>query len=161
VKRLLILRHAKSSWADSSQDDWDRPLNERGQGDAPRAGQWLRQRAIVPDVIVTSDAVRARSTADAVAAALGYTQRIVAHPSLYLAEPKVAIDVLREVAGEARVVLVVGHNPGLEGLVYELTGESHQMVTTGLVVVDLPIDRWSDLDRDAAGTMADTWQPRE
>jgi phosphohistidine phosphatase len=61
VKRLLILRHAKSSWADSSITDWHRPLNERGLRDAPRAGTWLRGRSLVPDVVITSDAVRARS----------------------------------------------------------------------------------------------------
>lgn len=161
MKRLLILRHAKSSWADSSQDDWQRPLNDRGRRDAPRVGEWLRSRGIVPDLIVTSDAVRARSTAEAAASTLGYTREILRHPSLYLAKTSDVYDVLNEVGGDAASVMIVGHNPGLEELVHELTGERHGMTTAALVVVDLPIERWSELDSSIPGTIADTWQPRE
>ena len=94
VKRLLILRHAKSSWADSALDDWQRPLNDRGQRDAPRAGEWLGARSRVPDRIITSDAVRARTTAHAVAEAAGYSGEIVIEPSLYLATPQAMFAVL-------------------------------------------------------------------
>ena len=83
MKRLIILRHAKSSWADTSLDDWQRPLNDRGRSDAPRVGEWLREHAIVPDLIVTSDAVRARRTAEAVAGTAGHSRDIVVTPSLY------------------------------------------------------------------------------
>jgi phosphohistidine phosphatase len=161
VKRLLILRHAKSSWADSSQDDWERPLNERGARDAPLVGHWLRQQQFVPELIITSDAVRARSTAEAAAAAAGYAGTIITHPELYLATPQQAIDVVREDGGEAGTVMIVGHNPGLEDLVWALTGEHHAMPTAALAVVDLPIARWSELDHSAAGSITDTWQPRE
>jgi phosphohistidine phosphatase len=159
VKRLLILRHAKSSWADSSQDDWQRPLNERGRRDAPLAGEWLRKRALLPDAIITSDAVRARTTAQAVATALGHARDIITHPSLYHAKPEDVFDVLHDVAGNARTVLIVGHNPGLEELVHQLTGEHHGLVTTALVVLDVPIDRWRDLDGNVAASIAETWEP--
>ena len=76
MKRLLVLRHAKSSWADTALDDWQRPLNDRGRRDAPRVGAWLRDRKLVPDLIVTSDAIRARETSAAVADAAGYTREI-------------------------------------------------------------------------------------
>ena len=160
MKRLLILRHAKSSWADSSQDDWQRPLNERGVRDAPRVGEWLRKRAIMPDLIVSSDAVRARSTAQAAAAALGYARDIVTHPSLYHAKPADVFDVLHEVAGDAHTVLIVGHNPGLEELIHQITGEHHGMVTTALVVLDVQVDRWSDRDGTTPASIAETWEPR-
>ena len=159
MKRLLILRHAKSSWADSSQEDWQRPLNARGVRDAPRAGEWLRQRAIVPDLIVTSDAVRARTTAQAVANAAGYSGELVTEPSLYHAKPEDVIAVLNGVADQARTVMIVGHNPGLEDLVLLLSGEHHGMVTTGLAELKLPIDRWSDLDGTTAASLVETWQP--
>jgi phosphohistidine phosphatase len=161
VKRLLILRHAKSSWADSSVDDWQRPLNERGHRDAPRAGEWLRERSLMPDVIITSDAVRARTTAEAVAKAAGYSRDIVADPSLYHAKPEDVVDVLNGVADEAHTVLIVGHNPGLEDLVSQLTGEHHGLVTTALVALDVPIDHWSELDGTIAASIVETWQPRD
>jgi phosphohistidine phosphatase len=161
VKRLLILRHAKSSWADSSQDDWERPLNDRGQRDAPRVGEWLRDQKLVPDLIVSSDAVRARSTAEAAAAGMGYTRDIIKHPSLYLAKPHDVLEVLREVAGDAGAIMIVAHNPGLEDLVHALTGVHHGMGTTSLVVVDLAIEHWSELDSRATGSIAGTWAPRD
>jgi phosphohistidine phosphatase len=161
VKRLLILRHAKSSWADSSQQDWQRPLNPRGLRDAPRAGEWLRERAIVPDLIISSDAVRARTTAQAVATAAGYPRDIVTDPSLYHATPDDLIAVLNGVSDDAQSVLIVGHNPGLEDFVLLLTGEHHGLVTAALVELDVPIDRWSELDGTVAASIVRTWQPRD
>ena len=161
MKRLLILRHAKSSWADSSISDWQRPLNERGLRDAPRAGGWLRDQSLVPDVIVTSDAVRARSTAEIVAKAAGYTREILVEPSLYHAKPEDVLAVLNGVEDQtAATILVVGHNPGLEDLVQQLTGEHHGLPTAALVHLRLSIDRWSHLDSATATSIADTWQPR-
>src|SRR5687768_9609918 len=104
MKRLLVLRHAKSSWADSSIDDWQRPLNERGCLDAPRAGEWLRERSLMPDVVITSDAVRARTTAEAVAGAARYSREIIVEPSLYQAKPVDVLNVLNGVGDEAHAV---------------------------------------------------------
>lgn len=161
MKRLLILRHAKSSWADSSISDWQRPLNERGLRDAPRAGEWLRDRSLVPDLIITSDAVRARSTAEIVAKAAGYKQEILVEPSLYHAKPENVLEVLNGVQHQAAAtILIVGHNPGLEDLVQQLTGEHRALPTAALVSISLSIDRWSELDRATAASIADTWQPR-
>ena len=161
MKRLLILRHAKSSWADSSQQDWQRPLNERGLRDAPRVGEWLRTRAIVPDIIITSDAVRARATAQAVAKTSGYSRDIVTDPSLYLAKPDDLLDAISRVSDDADTVMVVGHNPGLENLVELLTGESHGLVTAALAGFELPIDRWSDLDGTVEASIVVMWQPNK
>jgi phosphohistidine phosphatase len=159
VKRLLILRHAKSSWADSSISDWQRPLNERGLRDAPRAGEWLRQRSLLPDVIITSDAIRARTT-DAVATAVGYSRQISIEPSLYHARPHDVLAVLRGVDRNAHTVLVVGHNPGLEELVQELTGEHHDLPTAALVHISLAIEGWSGIESASAASVVETWQPR-
>ena len=161
MKRLLILRHAKSSWANSSISDWQRPLNERGLRDAPRVGEWIREHVLVPDVLITSDAVRARTTAEAVAKAAGYAQDIIVEPSLYHAKPDDLLAVLRGVGNEARTVLVVGHNPGLEELVHQLTGEHHDLPTTALVHISLPIDRWSEIDTASGASIVSAWQPRD
>ncbi|HUQ88812.1 MAG TPA: histidine phosphatase family protein [Vicinamibacterales bacterium] len=159
MKRLLILRHAKSSWADSSQADWQRPLNARGVRDAPRVGEWLRERAIVPDVIITSDAIRARTTAEAVATAAGYTRDIITEPSIYNARPEDLLEVVTRVGDDARIALLVGHNPGLEDLIHQLTGQPHGMGTAAIVALDLAIDRWSDLDSGTSASIVETWQP--
>jgi phosphohistidine phosphatase len=161
VKRLLILRHAKSSWANSSISDWQRPLNDRGLRDAPRAGAWLRDHSLVPDVIVTSDAVRARTTAEAVANASGYERDLVVDPSLYHAKPEDVLEVLKGVQEDADTVLVVGHNPGLEDLVQQLTGVHHGLPTTALVYVTMPVNRWSEVDSATVASIVDTWQPRD
>lgn len=142
-------------------DDWQRPLNDRGRRDAPRAGAWLRERAIMPDVIITSDAVRARTTAEAVAAAAGYPREIVVDPLLYHAKPDDLIDMLNRASDDADTVLIVGHNPGLEELVLELTGEPHGLPTAALVEIDLPIDHWSDLDGTIGASIVAAWRPRD
>ena len=159
MKQLLILRHAKSDWKDTSLDDWARPLNDRGRRDAPRVGEWLRDHSRQSDVIITSDAVRARTTAEAVAKAAGYSREIVIEPSLYHATPKVVLDVLADVGDEAQTVLVVGHNPGLEDLVRQLTGEFHALATAALVELEVPVGHWSELDHTTAAAVLQTWRP--
>jgi len=162
VKRLLILRHAKSDWGNSSLDDWERPLSERGISDAPRVGEMLRERASLPDLIITSDAIRARSTAEAVAEAAGYAGQILLEPSLYLATPAAIVEVLTSTADEsAGAVMIVGHNPGLEGLIAQLSGEHQPMPTAALVQLSLPIERWRDLDLSLSASIVDTWRPRD
>ena len=160
MKRLLILRHAKSSWDHSALTDWERPLSARGVRDAPRVGELLRTQALIPDLIVTSDAVRARTTAQAVAQAAGYTGDISVEPSLYHASADDIVAVLNTVADDlVESVLVVGHNPGLEELVERLSGEHHGLPTAALVQLALPIERWRDLDRSAGGSLIDVWRP--
>jgi len=162
VKTLLILRHAKSDWNDSSLDDHDRPLNARGVRDAPRMGEVLRDESLVPDVIITSDAVRAHTTALAVAEAAGYTRDVVVDARLYLASPGEVFAVLNTVPdATARVVLIVGHNPGLEGVVEQLTGERHDLPTAALVQLALPIESWDELDAATGTTLVDMWRPKE
>ena len=161
MKRLLVLRHAKSDWGDLSLDDWERPLSPRGLRDAPRVGAMLRTHALVPDLIVTSDAVRARTTAQAVAEAAGYHRDLVVDPRLYLAKPADLLAVLHELPEDSARAMIVGHNPGLEDLIVALTGEHHDLPTATLAQLALPIDRWSALDYQAGGTLVDIWRPRD
>ena len=85
MKTLLVLRHAKSSWNDPALDDHERPLNKRGRRDAPRMGELVREYGLIPDVVISSDAVRARLTAEAVAEAARYPGEILLDPRLYMA----------------------------------------------------------------------------
>jgi phosphohistidine phosphatase len=161
MKTLLLLRHAKSSWNDSSLDDHDRPLNERGRRDAPRMGMFVREHRLTPDVIITSDAVRARLTAEAVAEKAGYAGEILMDPRLYLASPADILHVLRTVPGaKAATVMIVGHNPGLEELLARMTGEPEGMPTAALAQITLPIDQWRDLDDSIRGTLVARYKPK-
>ena len=139
MKTLLVLRHAKSSWNDPALDDHERPLNKRGRRDAPRMGELVREYGLIPDVIISSDAVRARLTAEAVAEAARYAGEILLDPHLYLACPADIHSLLTTVRENAGTVMIVGHNPGLEKLVKQLTGEWQDLPTAALAQIGLPI----------------------
>ena len=158
---LFVLRHAKSSWADEYTDDWERPLTSRGERDAAHVGRLLRSRALVPDLIVSSDAVRAESTARRVADEASYGNKVVLSSRLYHAKPDAIVEVLKDAPDTARRVMVVAHNPGLEDLVTQLTGEQLDLPTAALVHIELPIERWSDLRLPGEGSMIEFWEPGE
>ncbi len=162
MKTLLLLRHAKSSWADPGLDDHQRTLNQRGRRDAPRMGDLVREIRLSPDVIISSDAVRARLTAEAVAEAARYAGKILFDPRLYLASPDSIVAVLQTVPDtKAETVMIVGHNPGLEGIIAGLTGEHPDMPTAALAQIVLPIDRWRDLKASTGGTLVALWRPKD
>ena len=162
MKTLLILRHAKSSWADASLDDRERPLNARGRRDAPRMGDLLRDASLVPDVIITSDAIRAHTTALAAAEAMGYAGDIIVEPLLYHASPEDVVPVLQTLPdANARTVMIVGHNPGLEGLIQQLTGEQHNLPTAALVHLEVPIEAWDEFKASTHATLVAIWLPTD
>jgi len=160
MKTLLILRHAKSSWDDETLDDFERPLNERGQYDAPRIGRLLRTRDLLPEKIFCSTALRARSTLELVCEAADYHGPLELRDDLYLAPASTYINLLKDVAEPLSRVLVIGHNPGLESLVTELTGAMEHMPTGGLAVVELPIDQWHQLRPRIAGRLLNLFRPK-
>ena len=159
MKTLLVLRHAKSSWNDPALDDHERPLNKRGRRDAPRVGALVREYGLIPDLVISSDAVRARLTAEAVAEEARYAGEILLDPHLYLAGPADILSLLPTVQENAKTVMIVGHNPGLETLVEQLTGERQDLPTAALAQIDLPIDQWRDLTRSTRGTLVGLWRP--
>jgi phosphohistidine phosphatase len=161
MRTLLVLRHGKSSRKHTDISDHDRPLSKRGKRDTPRVGQWLRSRRLSPDAIVSSTAKRARHTAEEVAQSSGFKGRIQLEPRLYLADPETIVDVVRWVETEAQRVLVVGHNPGLEELVAQLTGHDEVFPTAALAQISLPVDQWKDLWLSIDGQLVNMWRPRE
>jgi phosphohistidine phosphatase len=163
IKTLLILRHAKSSWKFPDLADHDRPLNKRGKRDAPKIGNLLKERDLVPDIIISSTAVRAEKTAKMVAKASKYKGDVALSDSLYAAGPDAYIDVLRNLQNKYNTVLVIGHNPGLEELVKILSGEEyHVMPTCALVHVRLDIQSWLDIvQMTGKGRLVRLWNPHE
>lgn len=161
MKTLLILRHAKSSWKDDSLPDHDRPLNKRGKQDAPRMGKLLQEKGLVPDLIISSTARRARKTAELVAEESGYEGEIQLERDLYAFEPAAYMEELAQIEDHYQIVMIVGHNPGLEELVEQLTGEFARLPTAALAQVNLPVSSWSDLDEETKGMLANLWRPKE
>ena len=147
MKRLTLLRHAKSSWKDPSLDDFDRPLNRRGERDAPVMGRRLKARGARPSLILTSPAKRAQRTARLVAEAIGYPVEFLQREAdLYLAEPQTILDVIARQEDEFNDVVVCGHNPGLTELSNRLTGVGIDNVpTAGIVAMEADIQSWKEL----------------
>lgn len=164
MKTLLILRHAKSSWDDSSLSDHDRPLNKRGKLAAHRMGRLLDDENLWPDLILSSTAERAATTTqrlvDAGGEAGSFAGEICYLHELYGAGPHDLIEAVRESGGDAGSVMVVAHNPGLEDLVQQMTGEYYRLPTAALVRIFVPIDHWHDLEADG-GTLAGIWRAKE
>ena len=160
MKTLLILRHAKSSWNNPDLSDYDRPLNRRGKRDAPRMGKFLRQQSLIPDLIISSTAKRAKKTAKLFAKAIGYKKKVSLETAFYHARPETYITILQDTNDDYQRVMVIGHNPGLEALVAILTGRMELMPTAAIAHVLLPIDQWNQLTVDIEGELQNLWRPK-
>ncbi|MCH2124316.1 MAG: histidine phosphatase family protein [Pirellulaceae bacterium] len=161
MKTLLILRHAKSSWSDASLSDHDRPLNERGLAAAPRMGQLIAQQDLIPDLIISSTATRARTTTERVVAACAYTGPIEWYGDFYLAPPATYVEKLGSLPDEITRVLVVGHNPGMENLAAQLTGVHESFPTAALAHVRCELATWPELTLNGSHSLVDFWRPKE
>lgn len=142
---LTLMRHAKSSWKTQGQIDHDRPLNARGHRDAPDMAQRLKARGSIPDLIITSSAKRALTTAEYVKNTLGAADSdMEIEPSLYLASPQKIVSLLRSLDARVEHVLVVAHNPGLEDLSAMLASDSPTHFPTA-AIRQFSCPQWSQL----------------
>jgi phosphohistidine phosphatase len=149
MKRLTLVRHAKSDWSLPDQQDWDRVLNKRGQQDAPEMARRLRAQKLKPDLILTSPAVRAITTASIMARELKVPgHRMRQDERLYLAGPRQIFEVLKELAGDASHVMIFGHNPGITECANQLSaGEQiDNMPTCATFSARFEIDEWPRLE---------------
>ena len=146
-KRLALLRHAKSSWKDPSLEDYHRPLNKRGERDAPMMGRRLLARGARPSLIITSPAKRARRTARLIAREIGYPiEFLQREDDLYLADPDAILAVLARQPNSFHDVIACGHNPGLTELATRLTGINIDNVPTcGIVAMEADLKDWAEL----------------
>lgn len=164
TKRLILTRHAKSSWDDPALTDHDRPLNDRGKAAAADLGAWLASRGYVPDEVLCSDALRTRGTWSGLAPALPGTPILSLKPALYHAGPDVMLAVLRHAGADT--VMMIGHNPGIAEFAARLlarppvTPEFHRYPTGATLVCTFEVERWADVGF-GMGTMRDFIIPRE
>lgn len=165
-RELIVLRHAKSAWDTDAPSDFERPLAKRGKRDAPRMGEWMKARGLVPDFVVCSPARRARQTARRALEAMDdMPVEIRWEEELYGAGLRTLLAVLAGVPGASRRVMIVGHNPGLESLVLYLAGddfpfgeEKKIFPTAALAHFVMPED-WTILDHGSGELMA-TMRPK-
>ncbi|NLF50306.1 MAG: histidine phosphatase family protein [Leptolinea sp.] len=161
MKTLLLMRHAKSSWKHPDLPDQDRPLNKRGEKDAPHMGKYLREKKLVPDVILASPVKRVTQTVDGMLEKLNYKGKVEYIDSLYLAEPSSYLSTLQVVDDKFEKVMVVGHNPGLEGLLQILSGKVESLPTAAVAQLVLPIEHWADLAEGTRGELVVRVKPRD
>jgi phosphohistidine phosphatase len=147
AKRLVLLRHAKSSWSDPDLGDHDRPLNGRGRRTAPVVGRHLRDAGLVPDLVLCSSAVRARATLDRLGLPDDVAVRV--DDDLYGADADEIVELLRAVPDTVGSVLVIAHNPGLEELIELLVTDERsrpdRFPTAAVAELQLPIARWDEI----------------
>jgi phosphohistidine phosphatase len=163
MKTLILMRHAKSSWASPGLGDHDRPLNKRGEAAAPVMARWLADRGLVPDRVLCSSALRTRQTAEHMRTAVPEMPEPVAAPGLYHASPGAILAAVRQSPPEAGVVLVVVHEPGISAAASRLsdgTGPAEfldalgHFPTAAVAVLEAPVGDWADFGWGAARVTA-------
>ncbi|MDD5247559.1 MAG: histidine phosphatase family protein [Rhodocyclaceae bacterium] len=146
MKTLFLVRHAKSSWDDAALPDKERPLADRGRRDAPRMGKRLAQFSEKPDLILSSPALRALSTAEIMARELDYKNKdVVIDNRLYDATPEGLLQVIGELDDKFRRVMLIGHNPALVDLARRLSGEIDEMPTCAVATFVFEAKSWSGI----------------
>lgn len=146
MKRILVIRHAKSSWDDPAQSDFDRPLNERGKHDAPQMAQRLLAKSIDIDAFISSPAKRARKTAALFAAEYNYDkEKIILIPELYHASPANFFEAIAQASANANTIALFSHNPGITEFVNMLTEvRIDDMPTCAIFGAQVAIQNWAD-----------------
>ncbi len=161
MKKIFLMRHAKSSWKDSNIPDHDRPLKKKGEKDAKAMGKMLKSKKLSPDVILCSSAERAKQTAALFKDAISFDEKIELDDKLYMAEISDLITAIKKAPKKAKSVMVIGHNPGLEALLQTLTGKVETFPTSSIAYISVPIDEWSDLSVEVDGKLKKLWRPKD
>jgi len=147
MKHLYLIRHAKSGWGTSGLADFDRTLDTRGKYDAPRKGKRLKTLGVLPDLILTSPAIRALTTARTIADELGYDPGGIAlEEGLYEAVPEDTLNIIRATAASCNSLMVFGHNPTMTDLINQLSDfEVDSVPTCGAFCAAFDVERWADI----------------
>jgi len=161
MKKLLLMRHAKSSWKDSDVEDHERPLKKRGKHDAERMGKYLQSKKLVPDVIISSTALRAQETADYLLKKLKYKNKVYYSKNLYMAEPINILDAIEEFADDKKTVMIIGHNPGLEAFLQIVTRQVESLPTGSVAYIKIKSKHWKDITDEDENSLKNLWRPKD
>jgi phosphohistidine phosphatase len=146
MKQLYIIRHAKSSWKEISLDDFERPLNKRGKTDAPFMGTKLKEKNVMPDLVLSSPALRAKTTAQIIAKKIEFKKEIVLNEDIYESSVSELHKIVSEIDDKNRVVFLFGHNPSLNMLAQHYLNFNENIPTCGIVKIEFDCDSWSDIN---------------
>ena len=155
------MRHAKSSWKEPDIPDHERPLKKRGLKDAATMGKVLKNKEIVLDKIISSNAVRAADTAAIVAEKCGYKKDIDFTDKLYMAECQAILDLIQSQPDKLKTILVVGHNPGMEALVQLFSKKIESLPTSAIAFFQADIKKWKDFDKKSDIKLKKVWYAKE
>jgi phosphohistidine phosphatase len=161
MKRLLIMRHAKSSWKNAELTDHERPLKKRGKHDAEKMGKVLKNKKIIPDLIICSTATRAQETAEIIADSLKYKKKITFSDALYMAEPSDILSAIAEYGKKDKTIMVIGHNPGTEALLQILTGKVESLPTASIAYITAKIENWTNIIKSEDVKLKKLWRPKD
>jgi len=161
MKKVFLMRHAKSSWKDANVPDHDRPVKKKGEKDVKAMAKMLKHKKHLPDLILCSSAERAKQTAVLFKKASSYEGKIEYNDKLYMAEVPDLIAALKESPRKAKSVMVIGHNPGLEALLQTLTGKVETLPTSSIAYISLPIEEWSEINSEVEGKLKKLWRPKD
>jgi len=161
VKQLLLMRHAKSSWGNPDLTDFDRPLKRRGQRAALKMGKHLRKQGLIPSHIVCSTAERAHATAELVLSEFPNGPELELRDELYHALPQVIVNVIRETDDAYDSLLLIGHNPGMEELIFQWSAEFLDFTTASVAYYALKIERWAELQLALSQNFEHLWKPKD
>ncbi len=150
MKKLYLIRHAKSDWSNPSLDDFDRPLNKRGNKNAPFMGRILRKKEVSPDLIISSPAYRARETAKKIAKKVNYREEIMYNEYIYGASLPTILEIINFIEDEYDEVFLIGHNPGLNMLAFYLVDFNKNLPTCGIIEIEFDCQTWRDAVRKCA-----------
>lgn len=160
MKTLFVLRHAKSSWENPDVADYDRQLNEQGLKTTPIMGDTMFRNQFQPAMIISSPARRAKQTAVLIKEAAQIECAITYDERIYEASPHRLLEVISELDENKESAMLVGHNPGLEGLIKILTGEIQSMSTAALAVIDLDKENWNEVTAES-GQLRAVFSPKD
>ena len=146
MKKLYIIRHAKSSWKDMTLGDFDRPLNKRGKRDASFMAKLLKNKKVMPDVILSSPALRAKRIAKVVAKELNFSKGIVYKQEIYDADTSMLHTMLKKLDNKDSILFLFGHNPELNMLASMYVNFNKNIPTSGIIEIEFDCDRWTDID---------------
>ncbi len=159
MPNLMIMRHGKSDWDAGARDDHSRPLSPRGVAAAERMGEVIRDLGIIPDLVISSTAVRARATAELARITGGWPSRLVLDDDLYGASPRGTLEVVARHGGDCERVMVVGHEPTWSMLIKAVTGGTCAMRTAAVADIEMHTTGW-DTATSSSGTLVSLLQPR-
>lgn len=161
MKKLILMRHAKSDWNDPSLSDHDRPLNKRGRRSAPLMADKIESEGLLPEIVLASSAIRVQETLSLMNGTWACEPEVLTEPSLYLATVAEIMQHVHTLHESWTTAMVIGHNPGMGALVGDLAGSALDFPTAAVAVFEADTESWGNSLKKHEWKLLSFWLPRE